>query len=170
MQGCGTGIVVCCGVMNRHSETAFTLRAPCPTDVPLLVALERTSFTTDRLNARRFHHWMQADNCHFEVASARSGEIAGYALVLYRHNSRRARLYSIAISPDCRGQGLAQQLLSRSEVAARRRGCDALYLEVRPDNHRAIHLYESAGYRQHSRITGFYEDGTDALRFEKALG
>ena len=41
---------------------------------------------------------------------------------------------------------------------------------MRPDNARAIALYESRGYRHFGRYLDFYEDHADALRFEKRLG
>ena len=41
-------------------------------------------------------------------------------------------------------------------------------LEVRADNG-AAKLYRDAGYREFGRHTGFYQDGMDALRFEKPL-
>lgn len=156
--------------MNPLPPTAIHLRAPVTTDLPQLVLLEQASFSTDRLNARRFRHWMCAQNCHFEVACTADGKIAGYALVLYRRNSTRARLYSIVVTPDQRGNGLARHLLDRCETAARHNGSDTLYLEVRLDNRSAIRLYEKSGYRLQHRIAGFYEDGTDALRLEKPLG
>ncbi|MGB3840666.1 MAG: GNAT family N-acetyltransferase, partial [Rhodanobacter sp.] len=49
------------------------------------------------------------------------------------------------------------------------RGCDRLRLEVRPDNAAAIRLYERAGFRRFGAYRRYYEDGTDAWRYEQAL-
>lgn len=149
--------------------TEFQLRPPLPADLPALLALEERSFTTDRLNHKRFRHWFQASNGTFLVCADSQNQVAGYILILYRRNSRKARLYSIAISEQYRGRGLARQLLDTGEKAAIKRACSTLYLEVRPDNQCAIHLYQQLGYQTRSRLPGFYEDGTDALRFEKNL-
>ena len=157
-------------MMNMPSDTASpALRAPRLADIPQLVALEYANFSSDQLSAARFRHWIRASNCFFRVAADCQDRVAGYALILYRHNSRRARLYSIVVSPTHRGLGLAQRLLAEGESAARERGCLSLYLEVRPDNHAAIRLYEGTGYRHGGLLPGFYEDGNDALRLEKVL-
>jgi hypothetical protein len=42
-------------------------------------------------------------------------------------------------------------------------------LEVHVTNHAAISRYRKSGYREFARHRGYYEDGGDALRFEKRL-
>jgi len=154
---------------TTSAQTEFRLRRPLAADLPALLMLEQRSFVTDHLSRERFRHWFQAPNATFLVCADPSNEVAGYALILYRRNSRRARLYSIVTSEQYRGRGLAQRLLNAGETAAKERDCSSLYLEVRPDNHRAIHLYQQLGYQNCGVLHAFYEDGTDALRFEKNL-
>jgi len=154
---------------STPATTEFRLRPPLPADIPALLALEQRSFTTDRLSRERFRHWIQAANATFLIGVDSSNEVAGYALILYRRNSRKARLYSIVVSEQYRGHGLAQRLLDAGEMASKERGCSSLFLEVRPDNHRAIHLYQQRGYQKRGILHAFYEDGADALRFEKNL-
>ena len=43
-------------------------------------------------------------------------------------------------------------------------------LEVHEHNTRAIGRYEKSGYRLFGRLHRYYDDGGDALRFEKPLG
>ena len=83
-------------------------------------------------------------------------------------HARRARLYSLAVDPQARGLGLARSLVA-AEAEALRRGAAALTLEVRVDNEAAIRLYEALGYRGLGRRSDYYEDGADALRYEKPL-
>lgn len=151
------------------NSNPLLLRTPHPADIAQLVALEYANFSSDQLSAARFRHWMRASNCFFQIVADAQNQVAGYALVLYRRNSRRARLYSIVVSPAYRGQGLAQRLLAEGEAAAQERGCQSLYLEVRPDNFAAIQLYQSRGYQVQHTLPQFYEDGTDALRLVKSL-
>ena len=42
-------------------------------------------------------------------------------------------------------------------------------LEVHEHNTRAIGRYEKSGYRLFGRLHRYYDDGGDALRFEKPL-
>ena len=42
-------------------------------------------------------------------------------------------------------------------------------LEVQPGNRAAIARYEKSGYRRTGVLRGYYNDGSDALRYEKVL-
>lgn len=136
-------------------------------DLDALLALER-DFPSDRLSRRSFRHFLTRGNAEVWVCAA-DDRVIGNALVLYRAASKTARLYSLVTDAKTRGRGVATTLLETVEAAARRRGVRRLCLEVRPDNVAAIKLYEKFGYRLARRIRGFYEDGQDALRFERAL-
>lgn len=144
------------------------LRSGTLADIPELVALEDSSFSTDQLAARNFRRFLRAGRCGLLVAEV-DGRFAGYVLVLFRANTKAGRLYSIAVSPAARGRGVGELLLGAAERAVVARGKQAMRLEVRPDNAGALRLYERSGYRVFGNYPGFYEDGTDALRLEKQL-
>jgi ribosomal protein S18 acetylase RimI-like enzyme len=137
-------------------------------DLAALVALESAAFEYDRISRNQWRRHIASDSARVLVAGPR-GRIDGAAVVFLRRHSRRARLYSLAVADAARGQGLAKALLAAAEDEARRRGCNALYLEVRIDNRAAIALYERQGYRRAGRLRGFYEDGADAWRYTRAL-
>ena len=80
-----------------------------------------------------------------------------------------ARLYSIAVAPEAAGAGLGTQLLAAAERAARKRHASAMRLEVQATNRKAIRRHREAGYRVIGERPQYYEDGGDALRFEKLL-
>lgn len=147
---------------------ATVIRPGQATDLPALLALEQRSFDHDRMSRRSFARLLAGDTALWRVADSPDG-VLGYALVLFRRSSRIARLYSIAIDAGVRGRGLGRTLLQAAERSAADRGADRMRLEVRPDNTAAIALYQAAGYRSIGRYPAFYEDGSDALRLEKAL-
>ena len=95
--------------------------------------------------------------------------IEGYATLERRRGSSLARLTSIAVRPDNAGAGLGRTLLEAAEAEARAHGCIRLRLEVRADNVPAQRLYDHGGYRLFKIIEDYYEDGTAAWRYEKAL-
>ncbi len=145
---------------------AAEIRPARATDVDELSAIENAVFVTDRISARSFFHLIRSASASVLVATV-GGEIVGYAVLLFRSGSRRARLYSIAAAPGRQGTGLGGALLAAAEGEALRRGAASLYLEVRADNLRAIGLYERDGYRCFGRLEFYYADGASALRFEK---
>ena len=98
-----------------------------------------------------------------------SGRICAYVLVILRRGTRLARLYSLAVDPDCKGQGLATRMLEQAESASRDAGALYLRLEVAADNEAAIGLYRKLGYLQFGLYRDYYEDHGDALRMEKCI-
>ena len=152
----------------RQLTPAFDLRPGAPADLDGLAALEDMLFTTDRISRRSFRHFLTTPSAALVVAG-RAGELAGYALVLFHPRSAAARLYSIAVEPRHAGQGAGPLLLAAAESAAGERGYALMRLEVRVGNAAAIALYRKAGYRQVGQRAGYYDDGADALRFDKTL-
>lgn len=135
-------------------------------DLDGLCDLENRCFVTDRISRRKFRRFIGSPRAAVLVIEA-DGEIAGAAVVIFK--DRSAWLYSLAIASGFRGRGWAKRLLSAAEYEARSRRCRKMRLEVRADNHAAVLLYRRAGYADRDRICCFYEDGTDALCFERAL-
>ncbi len=60
-------------------------------------------------------------------------------------------------------------MLKAGERAARKRRAALMRLEVQPANRAAIARYEKSGYRRTGLRRGYYNDGSDALRYEKTL-
>lgn len=137
-------------------------------DLDALVSLEESSFATDRLTRRNFTWMIRKAHAAFLVVEV-AGVLAGYSLLLFHKGTSLARLYSIALDKAFRGMGLARELLIRSEAAAVENDCVYMRLEVHPDNARAIALYEECGYYQFGLYRQYYDDNSDALRYEKRV-
>lgn len=133
-----------------------------------LEMIEATCFSGDRLSPRSLRTLIARPSASVLVADTTDG-LVGTVLVLYRRTARTARIYSLAVLPSARGSGLARQLMAAAEADAASRGVDAVRLEVRADNGEAIGLYRKLGYRQIGKREAYYEDGGDALRFERCL-
>ena len=136
-------------------------------DLDTLMDLEHRVFATDRLSRRSLRQFLKSPSA--EVMVAEDNGLAGTAIVLFRSCSLLARLYSLAVAPHMSGRGVGPMLLEAAEAAALARDCRAIRLEVHVSNHPAISRYRKSGYREFGRIRGYYEDGGDALRFEKRL-
>jgi ribosomal protein S18 acetylase RimI-like enzyme len=81
-----------------------------------------------------------------------------------------ARLYSIAVHPDHRGQGFAKQLLADAIALCRRDGVVRLRLEVRSANESAIALYRKFGFTVHRHLPDYYEPGEHGVKMVLELG
>lgn len=146
----------------------FQIRRAETSDLADLLRIETTVFAGDRISRRSFRRFLESPAACLLVACDRSGPV-GYALLLLRRGTALARLYSLALLPDCRGRGLGVLLLQAAERAAFEHERIVLRLEVRADNDAAQKLYGGSGYRQIGRVADYYEDGCAALRLEKLL-
>ena len=151
--------------MSRRAGAA--IRPAAPSDVDALTAIEAV-FPTDRLERRGFRHAIRSPTIDLLVADD-GGILLGYVAVHRRRGSALAHLASIAVRPDLAGQGLGSRLLAAAEAQALRHNCDRVVLEVRAENGAAQRLYDRAGYRRVRILEDYYEDGTAAFRYEKAL-
>lgn len=136
------------------------------TDASGIVALEAL-FPSDRMSARTVRRFLSAPTATTWVA-VQASEIVGSLVLLTRSNTRVARIYSVVVSPQARGQGLAQRLVQVAEHEARRQRRD-ISLEVRADNIAARGLYQKLGYAEVKKLLHFYDDGADGLRLFKRL-
>ncbi|HLF23782.1 MAG TPA: N-acetyltransferase [Burkholderiales bacterium] len=146
---------------------SFAIRRATLADLPMLLDLER-SFPGDRLTRGNLRYLLTRARADVWVCTA-ADALVGNAIVLYRADSPRARLYSLVVAPRARGRGLARTLVETAAAAAAERGCRCMNLEVRGDNIAAIGLYRKLGYRSVRRMAAYYEDGQDGLRFERPL-
>jgi ribosomal protein S18 acetylase RimI-like enzyme len=137
-------------------------------DLDALLVLENRCFELDRLSRRSFRHFLASDTASCLVADS-DGEVLGYALVLFHGRTALARLYSMAVAPEYRAQGLGRVLLEAAEATALDGGAAVMRLEVHPANFAAIALYRRAGYLEFGIYRGFYEDDSDALRMQHVL-
>ena len=145
-----------------------SIRRAVASDIDELLRLEALAFSTDRLSRRSFKRWLRHPGCVFLV-SEQGGSLGGYILVILRRGTRLARLYSLAVDPVCRGQGVAADLIRIAEREAREAGALYMRLEVAGNNESAIGLYRKWGYRQFGLYRDYYEDHGDALRMEKCI-
>ncbi len=135
-------------------------------DVKSLVELENLCFTSDRISARSFRHFITKSRAEVWVVGT---PVIAYGLVMFHRGTSLARIYSLAVAPQHRGEGLAKQLMVALESSALTHNALFIRLEVADDNHGALKLYRDLGYDPIRRLPQYYEDGHDGIRLEKRL-
>jgi ribosomal protein S18 acetylase RimI-like enzyme len=154
--------------VDPHPRSEGRIRTAVPADIAALVDIEQACFVSDRLSRRSFRHLLTEGNAVTLIDDGENG-LRGYITVLFRADVSLARIYSIATAPDCMGQGVARALLAAAEQLALARNCVAMRLEIRKDNVASQQLFLRHGYAVFGEHAAYYEDGMDALRFEKSL-
>ena len=151
------------------SGNTVSIRNGTLEDMEALLELERQSFAGDRISRAQYRRYLSCAPACVHIATIER-EIVGVIIALFRRGSQCVRLYSMATSPQTRGQGIGNALMAHVEVVARARQATCLRFEVRTDNLDAIRWYERLGYQPFGRYNAYYEDGADALRYEKRIG
>ncbi|MBY5986245.1 GNAT family N-acetyltransferase [Halomonas sp. DP5Y7-2] len=160
---------------------SVVLRPALPADLDALESLERRGFSGDRFNRRQLRYLLtraraitllavpaEAGDAHGAVPP--EGRLLGYGTLLLRKGSQTARLYSLCVAPEARGDGVGRALLLALQQQARASGCSRMSLEVRADNRVALGLYRRAGFRLDAWLDEYYEDGCAAWRMILTLG
>ncbi|MGB8338492.1 MAG: ribosomal protein S18-alanine N-acetyltransferase [Burkholderiales bacterium] len=102
-------------------------------------------------------------------AIAVNGALAGYAVMLVA--AHEAHLLNISIAGEWQGRGLGTQLLQHSMRTAKP-DAGIMFLEVRPSNVKAQHLYEREGFQRIAMRPKYYpssEGREDAIIFARNL-
>jgi len=97
----------------------------------------------------------------------------GDALLGYAGSQTAADLsdmMNLAVAPEYRRMGIGKRLISELTEELRRRGSEALALEVRASNDPAISLYEAMGFSRAGVRPGYYfHPREDAVIMRKEL-
>lgn len=160
----------------------YQYRIAKSTDVNALVELESLCFEQDKLSKRSFQHWVRAKHGILIVVESvkileqkketnqqNKNQLIGYGLVWCHKGTRLARLYSLGVNPQYRGQNIASEILAQLEKETLNRNRYFLRLEVAKNNNKAISLYERLDYRIFGEYSDYYEDHTAAYRMQKQL-
>ncbi|MEE4197692.1 MAG: ribosomal protein S18-alanine N-acetyltransferase [Bacteroidales bacterium] len=146
----------------------FKIEKARPSDLPDILMLEKASFSADAFTRHQFYYFIHQSKSNFVVVRNRQ-QILAYLIIQIRKNSRKYRIYSLAIAPNARGMGIATLLLGYAEQLAITHKIKKIKLEVSDKNTAAINLYQKQGYRKTGERSGYYADGSAAWIMEKNM-
>lgn len=86
-------------------------------------------------------------------------KVIGY--VIYWHIRSEVQISNIAINPDYRGMGVGEKALRWVMQDIRRKGVEFVFLEVRPSNSVARHLYGKLGFTVLGLRKGYYRSPSE---------
>lgn len=138
----------------------FEIRKAVLSDLKEIVELENASFEMDSFSKRQFNYLLF--HSIFYIAE-KNRQILGYYILLTRKQSKKARLYSIAVHPSARGKNVGQALMHHLINVAKEMHYPYISLEVRENNVKAIQLYKKFGFLEKGIKPNYYVDGANAL-------
>jgi len=145
------------------------MRRAGPADLARITRLERACFSADAgvFSRRQLHHLLRNPNAYWLLGA--EGQAMACWLHAYNGRARWARLYSLAVHPEWRGQGWAGRLLEAGFDWMRQNGLNICRAEVKIDNHPARRLYAHFGFKEAALLPDYYGPGLDGLRLLKHI-
>ncbi|MFQ3475279.1 ribosomal protein S18-alanine N-acetyltransferase [Halonotius sp. F2-221B] len=108
------------------------------------------------------------DEPNFLVAVT-NGSVAGYVVgdVTPTYGRDIGHIKDLAVHPTAQGNGIGRRLLQRAVLGLTVEGVGRIKLEVRKHNTPARELYRSEGFEPVTCLSGYYDDGEDAIVLAK---
>lgn len=105
------------------------------------------------------------------LVACRGEVVVGYVVadVVPNHGRDLGHVKDLAVHPDHRGRGVGSALLSRALRILADRSVASVKLEVRESNDPAQGLYRRFGFEPLRRVSGYYDDGEDAVVMVRRL-
>lgn len=133
-------------------------------DIPAAAAIDKTAFRKAWAE-KEFEAELAKDYAYYTLLED-NGKTAGYAGIWCIYET--AELIRIAVRPDLRRKGFADELMKDILSHSADFGCGHMILEVRAENAAAKELYIKHGFGQIDIRRGYY-DGEDAVIMERKL-
>lgn len=140
----------------------MSLRKAKLADMCELLEIERLCFSLNSFSRKTIAYHVK--NNLFMVFET-DGIVAGYYTLSPLTKKKQRRIYSIAVSPECRGRGIGELLMLDME---KRSKAKTIILEVDETNEAAISLYKKCRYEVFGSYEKYYGQ-TDALRMRKII-
>jgi ribosomal-protein-alanine N-acetyltransferase len=148
---------------------SVVLRPMASSDVPAVAKLEVALFGEEAWSPDMLASELAGEPGRYYLVAADGGVIAGYAGMLAPGRGQ-ADVLTVGVAEDRWGEGIGTALLESLLAEAGRRGCTAVFLEVRVDNDRAQRLYRRHGFVGVGLRRGYYQpSGADALVMRREI-
>ncbi|MBM4136735.1 MAG: ribosomal-protein-alanine N-acetyltransferase [Nitrospira sp.] len=119
-----------------------TIRQMYPTDIPEVVNIERTIFTTPWSETS----FLQEINNLYSIKKVAVLNNTTIGYVCANHILNENHILNLAVHPEFRRCGIATKLTKEVLKELKEKGCDFVYLEVRGSNLSAKKFYEKLGF------------------------
>jgi len=122
-----------------------------PLDLPWIAALERDLYAFPWSQGNFRDSLMAGYDCW---VACEGDEVIGYAILMVALDE--AHLLNFAVAASRHRRGIGREFLTHLIGVARAKAVEVIYLEVRPSNTIARHLYRTMGFQQIAIRPNYY--------------
>lgn len=151
----------------KQPAPAVRFRPMQEADIPAVLAIETAAYDFPWSRVI-FQDCLRVGYCCWVVE--RGAELAGYGVMSVA--VAESHILNICIRPDQQGCGLGRSLLEHLLGIARKHKAESAFLEVRPSNAAARHLYTSMGFEEVGMRRNYYparQGREDAIIMARSL-
>lgn len=146
--------------------TDFTLRTCGYRDLDQIRAIEKASFPDRPYTKFDFVYYLLLARSGFIVA-CKGRLVIGYVIAI--HQGRDGLIQSIAVSPEFRGRGVGEMLMT-SAINHLAGNSHRVYLKVDVNHKGTIRLYHKLSFNETGKVTKkYYPNGDDAIEMVREL-
>ncbi|MHB1530191.1 MAG: GNAT family N-acetyltransferase [Acidiferrobacteraceae bacterium] len=144
------------------------VRRAGPPDLDTIVAIERACFgeTSGGFSRRQIRRLLANPQAYWRTID---GNAVACWLKTTNGRTTWARLYSLAVNPTVRGQGLATKLLEDGFQWMASEKLVRCFAEVATENQGALNLYHRHGFKERALLPNYYGPGRDGVSLVKKL-
>lgn len=154
--------------MSAVFASSSRLRAMQEIDLPIIIEIEQAAYPFP-WTLQIFRDCLRVG--YKARVLERDDDIIGYGIM--STGAQEAHILNLCIHPNLQRCGYGQRLLNHLLALARQQNTQTVFLEVRPSNPAAIHLYLKTGFNQIGMRKGYYPNGKqgreDAVIMAKEL-
>ncbi len=143
---------------GKKQALTVKIRELCAEDITEAAELEKSNLGHEAWNEKQLIECSTRDDTVYLVAE-KGGRIIGLCGV--QNIQGDGDIMNVSVAADCRGKGIAFDMLSKLLDKGRKIGCEAFTLEVRAGNVPARKLYEKLGFVNEGVRPGFYDEPKD---------
>lgn len=140
---------------NKKGNDSIYIRDLRAEDITAASELEKESLGHEAWSEKQILEASVLDDTVYLVAE-KGGNVVGLCGV--RNVSGDGEITNVSVSKECRGKGIAFEMLDKLLLRGRAIGCENFTLEVREGNGAARGLYEKHGFVNEGIRPGFYDD------------
>lgn len=145
------------------------MRVGIPGDLNALETVENRCFSELRRGSRAsLRRSLCRPTQQVWMAWADGGSRAAGAMTLH-WRAGSVRIYSLAVMPDFRGQGVGRRLMNKALSEATHQGVRYLSLEADRRDRRLVAWYGRFGFEVVQILADYYSPGRDAVRMRRPL-
>ncbi len=151
--------------LTSVKEGPFTIRTLQFDELEKLTEIQNRSFagswgfhpnTDEEIKYRLTLHGCGPEDVIMAYSGQKPVAYCWTRVLLQADGTRKGQIHMLGVDPDFRNQDIGREILLRGLLDLKRRGLGLVDVTVDEENHAALQLYESLGFRIH-RTTVWYE-------------